>query len=183
MVQSLKRAVLGVLALLLAATWVLAEDARDKDKDGPLDPQEFVKKVGHINYGEIAAGMLAVQRGGSPGVKQYGMRLVEDHQKANQDLTRLGAKKTFVLAGGPDEKHKAIGDKLARLEGAAFDKEFLHHMVMGHKEAIRLFETQAKSGKDADVKSFAEMTLPTLRAHLKEAEKLQGGAGSGDKNP
>jgi len=181
MVRLTRQGAVALLALALVTAWTVAEEKKEgeKDKQGPLDTQEFVKMAGYINYGEIAAGMLAARRGGTPEVKQYGARLMEDHQKANQEMLKLAAKNKWVLAGGPDEKHRAIGEKLATLEGQAFDKEFLQTMVKGHKHAIRMFEMQAKDAKNEDVKAFAEMMLPTLRSHLKEAEKLQGGSNAG----
>ena len=43
-------------------------------------------------------------------------------------------------------------------------------MVAGHEKAIQLFENEAKNGRDADVKAWAEKCLPTLREHLKLAQ-------------
>jgi putative membrane protein len=54
----------------------------------------------------------------------------------------------------------------------------MHHMVMGHEEAVSLFEKQAKNGKDGDLKAFAEKTLPTLKEHLKMAKEVAGKVGA-----
>ena len=60
-------------------------------------------------------------------------------------------------------------------------------MVQDHQKAIDLFQQEAKSGKDADLKGFAKATLPTLQQHLDLAQKTQeqvtasddaGGAGT-----
>jgi putative membrane protein len=45
-------------------------------------------------------------------------------------------------------------------------------MVKDHEEDIAEFEKEARSGKDADLKAFAEKTLPTLKEHLKMAKEL-----------
>ena len=70
-----------------------------------------------------------------------------------------------------DAKHKAMQDKLSKLKGQAFDKAYMTHMVTAHKQAVTLFQQEAKSGKDAETKAFAEKTLPTLQAHLKMAQE------------
>jgi len=48
-------------------------------------------------------------------------------------------------------------------------------MVKDHEEAVALFEKESKSGSDADLKSFAGKTLPTLQDHLKMAKALPSG--------
>jgi putative membrane protein len=42
-------------------------------------------------------------------------------------------------------------------------------MVKDHEDDVKAFETQSKEGTDADVKSFAAKTLPTLQEHLQMA--------------
>ena len=44
-----------------------------------------------------------------------------------------------------------------------------------HQEAVHLFKKYAAKGDDADVKQFAEKTLPTIEHHLEEAKKLPVG--------
>jgi putative membrane protein len=48
----------------------------------------------------------------------------------------------------------------------------MRDMVKDHRTDVAEFAHEAKMGKDPAVKSFAESTLPTLRDHLKEAEKI-----------
>jgi len=38
--------------------------------------------------------------------------------------------------------------------------------VDAHKDAVKLFTRESKSGKDGDLKNFAGTTLPTLEDHL-----------------
>jgi putative membrane protein len=62
--------------------------------------------------------------------------------------------------------------KLAKHEGAAFDREYMSAMVKDHDKDVALFEKQAKNGRDAALRAFAEKTLPTLREHQKMAKQL-----------
>ena len=59
------------------------------------------------------------------------------------------------------------------LSGADFDRAFAKHMVAGHEKAIRKFEAASASLQDADLKEYAENTLPVLREHLRMAQSLQ----------
>jgi putative membrane protein len=62
--------------------------------------------------------------------------------------------------------------------GAAFDRGFIAAQVTAHQNAIALFEKEASGGSDPDLKAFAAKQLPTLRAHLKQAQDLQSKLGS-----
>ena len=73
---------------------------------------------------------------------------------------------------GKDASHQA--EPWMSATGAAFDRGFIDAQVKAHQEAIALFEQQAKSGSDAEIKAFAQKQLPGLRNHLKQAQDLQG---------
>jgi putative membrane protein len=178
MERVMRQVIAGVLVIGLGA-WATAEEK--KDKESPLDTKDFVLKVGYINLGEINAARLASQRASRADVKQFAQHLARDHQKANQEMLQLAVKNNWVLAGAIDAKYQALGEKLSRLQGPEFDKEFIQAMVKGHKEAIKLYEAQAKGARDPDAKAYAEKVLPRLREHLKEAEKLAAEEGKGNR--
>jgi putative membrane protein len=60
-------------------------------------------------------------------------------------------------------------DRLSKLSGADFDKAYMTDMLKDHEKDVAMFEKEANSGKDADVKAWATSTLPTLRDHLQLA--------------
>jgi putative membrane protein len=74
----------------------------------------------------------------------------------------------------PTKKHKADRDRLSKLSGDNFDREFAKMMVEDHKKDIRGFETEAKKKNDP-VAEFANETLPTLRKHPEMAQSLANG--------
>jgi len=62
--------------------------------------------------------------------------------------------------------------KLAKKDGAEFDKEFVSMMVEEHEDDVNLFDKKTKNADDMDVRSFAQETLPKLQHHLQEAQRL-----------
>lgn len=70
--------------------------------------------------------------------------------------------------------HQMAMDRLGKLSGAEFDREYLKMDLNDHKKTVDLFEKQARSGRDAELKAFAEKTLPTLREHHQMARDLAG---------
>ena len=99
--------------------------------------------------------------------------MVQDHGKANDELKQLAGAKGVQLPAGPGAEAQAKMKKMQGMSGAAFDKHYMDDMVADHKKDIAAFESEAKSGKDPEVKAFAQKTLPTLKEHLQLAQQAQ----------
>ncbi len=134
----------------------------------------FIKKIADQSMGEVEMARLGADKAASNDVKQFAQKMVDDHTKTNGELTTLAGTKSVEIAEKSD-KHRKMNDKLADKAGVDFDKAFMKQMVADHKKVVREFESEAKSGKDPDVKAWAEKTLPTLKEHLQEAETIYNG--------
>ena len=137
----------------------------------------FMVTAAQGNLAEVEAGRLAVEKSSSPEVKQYGHHMVEDHTRANEELAELARRKGVALPNETDDAHKTRAAELAKLSGAEFDKKYAAMMVDDHVKVVSLFEAKAKDAKDADVRAFAEKTVPKLREHLKMARDLSSKLG------
>ena len=136
----------------------------------------FITTAGASGKAEVALATLAQQKASNDRVRQYATKLHGDHQKANSELTALAAKKKVTIPDIPADK-KAVHDRLSGQSGAEFDRAYMTQMVQDHKASVSLFTT-ASSSSDADVKAFAEKTLPTLKIHLSDAEAILKELGS-----
>jgi putative membrane protein len=128
----------------------------------------FIQQAANGGVQEVADGKAAEQRGQSAEVKRIGGRMVADHSKANNQLLELAKKKgvSIDLSKG----------KARPFESARFDRQYLVNTERDHETDIKAFEREASSGDDADLKSWAAKTLPTLKSHLamvKSAMKKQ----------
>jgi putative membrane protein len=132
--------------------------------------RKFMEKAAQGGMAEVQLGKLATQKAESDQVKQFGQRMVDDHSKANQQLKQLASTKGVTLPTSLDKTSQHEYDKLSKLSGAQFDREYMDHMVSDHKKDISEFKSEAKKAKDADVKQFASSTLPTLEEHLNLAQ-------------
>jgi putative membrane protein len=136
----------------------------------PAKDTRFIKNVAKAGMNEVDMGRLGADKAASSEVKQFAQKMVDDHGKANSELTSLAGSKNVQLP-----EHKDMSNKLADKSGADFDKAFMKQMVADHKKVVRELESEAKSGKDPDVKAFAEKTLPTVKGHLDEAQNIYNG--------
>ena len=134
--------------------------------------QTFIQKAVMGGLAEVQLGKLAVEHAASPDVKQFGRRMVEDHDKANRELMAVVEQKGLAAPTALDRKHRQAADRLGKLQGPAFDRAYIQAMVKDHEEDVKLFRTEAQQGKDPELKRLAADTLPTLDEHLNMARKL-----------
>lgn len=132
----------------------------------------FMVQAAQINIGEVQGGRLAHTRAVNASVRDYAQMLIEDHSSANNQLKRLAAQKGVNLPNDTDRKHKAVANRLAKFSGAPFDRAYTRAMVIGHQQAIALFQRYLRTGTDPDVRSYAAKMLPGLRKHLHHARQL-----------
>jgi putative membrane protein len=137
--------------------------------------EKFMKDAAVGGMTEVKLGQLAEQKAASDGVKQFGRRMATDHGRANDELKQLASQKGVALPMGLDRSHQGLYDKLAKLNGADFDRAYMKEMVKDHDKDVKAFRKQADSGKDPDVKSWASKTLPTLQEHQQQAKQVAAG--------
>ncbi len=134
--------------------------------------RNFLMKAAQGGMAEVDLGQLASQRASDPQVKQFAERMVADHGKANDQLKQIASSKNVTLPTDVPAAEKRERDRLAKLSGAQFDREYMSHMTSDHKKDTSLFRSAAKSAKDSEIKQFASTTLPTLEEHLQMAQSI-----------
>lgn len=131
----------------------------------------FMDKAAQGGMAEVQLGQLAEQKAASQSVKDFGGRMVMDHSQANDKLRNIASEKSVTLPGALDAKDKALYDRLSGLSGDAFDRAYMQAMVRDHVQDVAEFRKESKMARDADVRSFASNTLPTLEEHLRLAKE------------
>lgn len=135
--------------------------------------RQFMISAAVGNLFEIKAGELATKKAVVDSVKEYGHHMVMDHSMATQELMAVAAKKNVMLPTELTFDKQLKIDSLINKEGMEFDKLYMTMMVASHVETIKLFEMEAASGMDHDVRSFALGKLPNLTLHLIKAKELK----------
>jgi putative membrane protein len=138
--------------------------------------RKFVATAGEAGAAEIEMARIAMDRAQSSDVKSFASRMVSDHQKAGDDLDKIASNKGVTVDDKLSAKDQAELDRLNKLQGASFDREYVKSQLAAHKAAVALFGKESKSGNDSELKSFAASTLPTLQDHLQLVEQLSKSA-------
>ena len=143
--------------------------------DATAADKKFVKEAAEGGLAEVELGKLAQEKGSSDSVKQFGERMVQDHSKANDELKKAAAEANISVPDAMPAKDRRLKDKLSKLSGSEFDREYMKAMVSDHKTDLKAFERESQSGRIPQIKEFASNTIPTLQDHLKSAEQVAGG--------
>jgi putative membrane protein len=136
--------------------------------------QDFVMLAAQSDLLEIESSKLALAKSESDKTKQFANRMIKDHTETSAELKSLvsGGKVQASLPASLDKAHQEKLDKLAKLSGKDFTKEYDEMQVSAHKDAVSLFERYAKEGDNPALKAFAGKHLPHLQEHLKMAQGL-----------
>ncbi len=162
---------MAVAAACLMSHVALAQNA------APTDPQ-----IAHIAYTagalDVAVAKVALKKTKTKAVKEFAENMVRDHEAVNKQALDL-VKKLKVTPEDNDTSRaltKQITDeeaKLAKLDGAAFDKEYINHEVAYHKTVNNaLTTTLIPSAKNSELKSFLETGLKIFQGHQQHAEHV-----------
>jgi putative membrane protein len=165
---------LGLLAAppIFAQTGQPSHSAATSAKDAPdQEDKTFVREAATGGMAEVELSKIA-QKSENADVKRFAGRMIEDHTKANEQLTSTAAGLGVDVPKTLDSEHERMREKLQALHGKAFDEQYIHDMVEDHNKAVKLFQQEERSGHNTELKQFAQKTLPTLEDHQKMALEL-----------
>ena len=137
----------------------------------PVEVEDFVETAMAKGIAELETSKLAVEKG-SQRVQEFANRMIEDHSKANSKLADIAAEKNLNGADDASLMDKAKTMILEVREGESFDEAYINNQIAAHEQSIALFKRAAKSDS-AEIRQFAEQTLPKLEEHLKMATDLK----------
>lgn len=138
-----------------------------------MEKMFLVNAAGSGMY-EIEVAKVAGAKARQPAVKAYADMLVRDHTASLAELKQLASREGVTLPGDMPQDKRAKIQRLSKEK--EFDRQFLKQVGLeDHRIDIALFESASHNAKDADIKAFATQTLPSLREHRAQAEKLSRG--------
>lgn len=145
----------------------------NKDDKLARGDRKFIEKAAESGMFEVQVSQLAATKATDANVKSYASMLVDHHTAANNELIQLANGKRVELPAAPPRAMRRDLEKLGKKSGAEFDRDYVREIgIKAHEKDIRLFEQASKDVKDPQLKAWAAKTLPTLREHLAQAQKL-----------
>ena len=134
-------------------------------------PKQFLQNAIQGDNSEMMLGRLAQRKADSQSVQEFGETLFDDHSKAKAQAARVAERLGVPVPERPMDKALDERDRLSRLSGEQFDREFVRYMVRDHRHDIGEFRKEADAHQGM-VSRLAREQLPTLKKHLDMAVAL-----------
>ncbi len=163
----------------------VAEAANEAKIDEATTPQEaqvnkedsdFLMSIAETDMKEVELGKLA-QKSTRSDVQAVATMMVEAHSQTARDIKAIAVNKGIAIPKTPTEDVKEEVADFSEKSATEFDKAYADNLVAEHEEVIKKFEDYVKEGTDADIVSWAEKMLPTLKNHLEHAKVIQARVG------
>ena len=154
----------------------------------------FIEDLALASLADVKLGEMAADKATNPDIKNFGQLLIVDHLRALSELAQAAASLGVSPPSELDPGHRAIGRRLAELDGMDFDREYIGAMLEGHADSVGRLRARVSSLNDSTqgsdtgrtdvvgtsesaaeqaVGQWALKTLPTEERHLERARDLQ----------
>jgi putative membrane protein len=164
----------AIAAICMLSGAALAQGA------APTDPQ-----IAHIAYTagqlDIEAAEQALANSSNKDVRAFAEGMVSDHTAVNKKALDLVKKLKVTPEDNATSRSlsKAAADKraeLSKLEGAAFDKDYIANEVAYHQTVNGALEkTLIPSATNPELKSLLQTGLKIFQGHQQHAEQVAAG--------
>ena len=143
-----------------------------------LDDPTIIAIFDAANTADIETGELAMQRGSTKEVRDFGSMLAHDHRTVRQqgrDLAqKLGVTPTPPAEDADARAHAEAMTMLRSKEGREFDRAFLAHEVAFHQGVLDAVEsTLMPAMRNAELTELVRKVAPAFQAHMIAAQNLQ----------
>lgn len=136
------------------------------------EERRFLKDAAASSRFEGEASRMALGKSHDPGVRSLAATLINHHAAVGNELLHMLHARGMAAPMLANDQRKIL-NRMARLQGAKFDREFLEEVALRYQqEDIEQYEKASRSAKDARLRAWIDRKLPTLRYHLATAERI-----------
>ena len=136
------------------------------------DVAEFLVKAAEGRLMKFNEGKLAVLKGTTSEVRNYGQLMVKDQTTMLDEIKKVAGERNITLPDGVSDKKREGQMELSEEAGRDFDEKFIKMMHSDLEDDIKLFE-KAVDIKDPGITTFAKEYLPMIQSHLQQLELLK----------
>lgn len=155
------------------------------DARGPMtinSATEALALVATVDQMEIALSQQAKSKKVTGPVMEYANMMVAQHTPHLAQTRAMLEKMGGMPADGTTVQKlmaaaKLSQDRLGALEGDAYARAYMEHMVASHQHAIAMVDASMTVATDPAARDFMMKTRQALQMHLERAQQVQGQLG------
>lgn len=164
--------IIGMFTLIVFPLGVMAASEAP-----PETTASFLQHAAAGQQSEIDLGQLAIQKAANELVKEFGTKMVADHQKARDEVQQLASDGGVGLESQPNQSHKQTRAQLAKLSGKEFDRAYIMAMLHEHTKELRELTQHSLVETHEEVRKWAAGAVPVVKEHLTQATTIASSLG------
>ncbi|MFD2245936.1 DUF4142 domain-containing protein [Pontibacter ruber] len=140
------------------------------------DKKELMTFAANAGMLQMELGKLAVEKGSSDQVRQYGQRMVDIYTTRQKELQELAKQYRVTLPQTMENDQMERVQELRDTDPEKFDKAYWDTVVDAHQEAVKEYDDKLKDVKEATASGFtlwARNNLKEMRAQMEEAMRFR----------
>jgi putative membrane protein len=130
------------------------------------EDRAFVAKVSQGGMFEVAAGRLAMTKGSSQDIRDFGTAEVHDHTLVGAKLKAISAQVGVSIATVLNTEFSSKLQHLSLLSGPMFDQAYLSEMAALHDADGAAFAKEASEGGTSAYRAFGAETHRIVQRHI-----------------
>ncbi|MCC9138055.1 DUF4142 domain-containing protein [Pontibacter silvestris] len=139
------------------------------------DKQELLMFAARNNMLQVELGRLAVSKGSTDNVQEYGQQLVDWYSNKQNELQELAQQYNVSLPTSMNDEQTEHIKEIQEADANEFDSEYWESVTDAQKEAISHYEDNLNDIEEANATAFslwARNTLKELQAQREAAESM-----------
>jgi putative membrane protein len=158
-------------ALALAGSFSSSSFAQSAGQASSAD-KSFVKNAIEGGNAEIELGEMAMARGTSDDVKQFGKKMVDDHTQLGEQMKTVAGQIGVTPPKAIPALDKALEMKLKMLSANDFEAAYIKAMVKDHQQDLADFKKEAMNGSSPAVKNAATQGMQVISSNLQMIQQI-----------
>ncbi|SIT94766.1 DUF4142 domain-containing protein [Pontibacter indicus] len=140
------------------------------------DKRAFMGKAYSISTQQVELGKLAVEKGTTDQIRNYGQQMVDLYTKKLDELQAMSGQYSVTLPQQMEDDHAGRVQELRDKNPEEFNRAYWDTVVEAHKEALKDFEDNVKDIEQTDNTTFnlwARNTTKEIRAQMENAMRFR----------
>lgn len=132
----------------------------------------FAGNVSALNSFEITISKMATTHAKRRKVQELAEKLLKEHTANQKTLSALTLKHGLALHDEMSSDEQQIAEHLETENGSKFERDYLDLQAQASSDALAMFQNEAESASDPDLKAYASATADNLQTQLTDTMKL-----------